>query len=144
MKKILQFIFMPLLIIIAPIIAFASGADMSEPNTQKQETLTRPTFTYDFDIDMPDIFTTSYQSNGKYQNTPSYSYNYGSSYAPTYEISSGYQYMYNNNYSSSVYITRTGSCYHKPGCTHAKNPVNYMSSGSASSKGYKACYYCFG
>ena len=58
----------------------------------------------------------------------------------TITVASG---TYSDNISTTVYITRTGNCYHRSGCSHAKTPTSYMSISSARSKGYRACYYCF-
>ena len=48
-----------------------------------------------------------------------------------------------DNYSSTVYITRTGKCYHLPGCRYAKNTVGSMSKSDAKNSKYRACKHCF-
>ena len=47
-----------------------------------------------------------------------------------------------DDYSETVYITRTGSCYHVGYCSHAKNPTSYMTKNEAKNRGYRACSYC--
>ena len=41
-----------------------------------------------------------------------------------------------------VYITKTGKCYHKGYCSHAKKRERTLLKNSAIQLGYRACYYC--
>ena len=49
---------------------------------------------------------------------------------------------FNYDYTNSVYITRTGDCYHIGNCSHAKKSAAYMSKNQARKKGYRPCSYC--
>ena len=97
-----------------------------EPQYNANE-VKRPEFSFNYkDLDIP---------------TPTFDYTQNQSNQNSYES------LFNNNnygYNSWVYITQYGECYHKPGCSHAKKSVGTMSRSTASKKGYRACYYCFG
>lgn len=42
----------------------------------------------------------------------------------------------------TVYITKTGSCYHIDDCAYAKNASKILTLDQAESRGYRPCYYC--
>ena len=44
--------------------------------------------------------------------------------------------------STVVYVTPTGSKYHREGCTHIKNSYRMMSIAAAEAQGYSACFRC--
>ena len=44
--------------------------------------------------------------------------------------------------SEFVYITKTGQCYHKGYCSHAKKIEKTLLKIDAIELGFKACYYC--
>ena len=119
-------------IIVSLIIAFIVGVASfctPEPQSNANE-IKRPELSFNYkDLDIPGLNYTQNQSD-------QYQYSYPSLYDAQYN---NYDYGYN----SFTYITRYGSCYHKPGCTHAKKSAGTMSRSTASSKGYRPCYYCF-
>lgn len=47
-----------------------------------------------------------------------------------------------NDITPIVYITKSGKCYHRFGCTHAKNVYTTLTVKQAIKRGYTACYYC--
>ena len=114
-------------IIASLIIAFIVGVISfcaPEPQSNANE-VKRPEFSFNYkDYDIPEL---DYYRNQSNQNS--------------------YESLFNKNnyeYNSWVYITQYGECYHKPGCSHAKKSAGTMSRSTASKKGYRACYYCFG
>ena len=79
------------------------------------------------------------KSNNNYsKNEEKQDFNYNINYnIPNYEDKD-----YNYDFSKSVYITRTGDCYHIGNCSHAKKSAGYMSQSQARKKGYRPCSYC--
>ena len=73
-------------------------------------------------------------------NRPDFDYNINYT-VPKYE-NQEYAQTFNYDYTNSVYITRTGDCYHIGNCSHAKKSAGSMSRSQAIKKGYRACYYC--
>lgn len=65
-------------------------------------------------------------------------FNYNTNYTiPNYEDNN-----YDYDFSKSVYITKTGDCYHIGNCSHAKKSAGYMSQSQARKNGYRPCFYC--
>jgi len=47
-----------------------------------------------------------------------------------------------NNTSYTVYITKTGECYHRDGCRYLRRSQISISKSSAINQGYRACHVC--
>ena len=115
----------------------------SESAAMNQKIDTAQVYEFKPDIDYDQLikqyeYTSSSNNTGIYLPETENSYTYNN----PFKYDSSYTYDNYGTY-SSVYITRTGECYHKPGCTHAKNSAGYMSQSQARSKGFRPCYYCY-
>ena len=58
-------------------------------------------------------------------------------------VTSGYVSYYNTNISNVVYITNTGSKYHRYGCQYLRYSCIPISLSSALARGYSACSVCW-